>query len=101
MMSLDEVKWKVQPDWKYFLSMDLTSGYYQVPLEEGSKDLTTFIVPQGRFCFNVLPMGMKPSSDYFNPATKMLEEGEQKYDSKIVDNVSGAAAIATGIKELL
>ena len=78
MMSLDKVKGRIKTEWKYFFSMDLTCGYYHVPMEEGSKDLTTFIVPQGRFYFNVLPMGTKPSSDYFNPATKMLEEGEQK-----------------------
>ena len=74
-MSIYEVKDKVKPNWRHFFSKDLTSGYYQDGLQEKSKDLTTFIVPQGRVCFNVLPTAMKPSLDYFNPTTKCLEKG--------------------------
>ena len=42
---------------------------------------------------------MKASSDYLNPATKVLDKGDQKDDIKIVENISGGAATATGIKE--
>ena len=58
-----------------------------------------FMVPQGQFRFNVLPMGMKPSSDYFNPATKMLEEEAQGDHMIIMDNVAGGAATSSKIKE--
>ena len=78
MMSIDKIKGKVQLDWKYFDSTDLTSCYYQVPFEESSKDMTTFNVPQGRFCFDILPMGLKPSSDFSNPNAKMLKGEDQK-----------------------
>ena len=78
--------------------MDLTSGYYQVPLDESSKDITSFIVPQGRFRFNVLLMGLKPSSDFFNPATQMLEENEQKDNIKLVDDVASGSETVDRIK---
>ena len=88
-MSMEEVKGKILPSWHYFFSLDLTSGYYQVPLDDSSKDITSFIVPQGRFCFNVLPMGLKPSCDFFNPATQILEQHEHRDNIKIVDDVWG------------
>ena len=34
-----------------FSSLDAASGFYQIPLEEGSCKLTTFITPFGRYCF--------------------------------------------------
>ena len=29
-------------------TLDLTSGYHQVELEEGSRDMTTFLTPKGK-----------------------------------------------------
>ena len=89
MMSMDEIKGKILPSWRYFFSLDLTSGYYQVPLDISSRDITSFIVPQGRFRFLVLPMGLKPSCDFFNPATQILESNEHRDNIKIVDDVGG------------
>ena len=40
---------------KYFTKLDANSGFWQIKLTEGSKPLTTFITPWGRYCFNVLP----------------------------------------------
>ena len=89
MMSMDEIKGKILPSWHYFFSLDLTSGYYQVLLDDSSKYITSFIVPQGRFRFNVLPMGLKPSCNFFNPATQILEQQEHRDNIKIVDDVGG------------
>ena len=41
---------------------------------------------------------MKPSSDYVNPATKMLEEEEQKSNINIVEDVAGGSETAAGIR---
>ena len=37
---------------KVFLNLDANFGFWQIPLAEESKHLTTFITPVGRFCFN-------------------------------------------------
>ena len=37
------------------------SGFRQIPLDEESKLLTTFVTPFGRFCFNRLPFGISSS----------------------------------------
>ena len=47
----------------------------------------------------MLPMGMKPSSDYFNPATQMLKENMHKDNIKIVNDVAGGSKRADGIRK--
>ena len=48
-----------------FSSLDATSGFYQIPLEEGSCELTTFITPFGRYCFRRLPFGITSAPEIF------------------------------------
>jgi len=37
-----------------FTKLDARCGFWQIPLAQESRELTTFITPFGRFCFNVL-----------------------------------------------
>ena len=45
--------------------LDANSGYYQIPLEDDSRLLTTFITPFGRYCYNRVPFGLISSGDIF------------------------------------
>ena len=54
-----------------FSCLDAASGFYQIPLEENSQDLTTFITPFGRYCFRRLPFGITSAPEIF--MRKMLE----------------------------
>ncbi len=56
---------------KVFSSLDAASGFYQIPLEEGSQELTTFITPFGRYCFRRLPFGVTSAPEIF--IRKMIE----------------------------
>ena len=48
-----------------FSKLDCKSGFYQVPLDEESQKLTTFITPYGRYCFKRLPFGISSGPEVF------------------------------------
>ena len=50
---------------KFFSAFDLSSGFWQIPLEEDSKKYTAFSTQEGHFEFNRLPFGLKNSPSTF------------------------------------
>ena len=56
---------------KYITTLDLTKGYYQVPLEESSKAKTAFITHNGKYEFTCLPFGTRTASGHFQ---KMVQK---------------------------
>ena len=48
---------------QFFSELDLRHAYWQIPLAEESKLLTTFSTHRGRYCFNVAPFGMNSISE--------------------------------------
>ncbi len=70
-----------------FSKLDAASGYYQLPLEPSSTKLTTFITPQGRYCFRRLPFETSSASEIFQrEMTNILEgmEGVSAYQDDII-----------------
>ena len=50
---------------KYFSKLDASSGYWQIPLDEASSDLTAFSTPFGRYKYTRLPFGLHSASEVF------------------------------------
>ena len=48
--SVEETLGKLGDECVFMSKVDANSGYWQVPLNEESQELTTFITPIGRFC---------------------------------------------------
>ena len=44
---------------KWFLVLDLRSGYYQIPMTEADKDKTVFICPLGFYQFERMPQRIR------------------------------------------
>ena len=65
---------------KYFTSLDLKSGFYQVPIDPKDATKTAFSTPKGHFEFTRMPMGPKNSPSTFQRLvnTVLFEIGEVK-----------------------
>ena len=81
----DDVRKKLNPQSRFFSTIDLSSGYHQVELSEEDRRITTFLTPFGKFRFKRLPMGLSPSGDYFNIRTQNLISGLKGVHKSIDD----------------
>ncbi|GKT22693.1 Retrovirus-related Pol polyprotein from transposon 17.6, partial [Aduncisulcus paluster] len=54
----------------FFATIDLKSGYHQVPMDPDSIKFTAFVVPWGQYEYNRMPFGLKNAPPYFQ-ATMM------------------------------
>lgn len=68
---------------KYFATLDLLSGYWQIPIHDKDKHKTAFITTNGLFQFNVLPFGLSTSGACFQ---RMIDQvlGNLKYNGVLV-----------------
>ncbi|XP_064469765.1 uncharacterized protein K02A2.6-like [Ornithodoros turicata] len=62
--TVEEVLGSIGPA-RFFTKLDANSGFYQIMLSEKSQELTTFITPFGRYCFQRLPFGITSAPEVF------------------------------------
>ena len=66
---------------QYISKFDLLKGYWQVPLTEQAKEVSTFVTPDGLYQYTVMPFGMKNA-----PATY------QRMINKVTSGLKGCGA---------
>ena len=71
------------------MTIDCLSGYFQMELSEEAQDLTTFLLPSGRYKFCRAPMGMSCSADEWNRRSDeaLFNGGHISGVMKIVDDI--------------
>ena len=55
--------------------LDANSGFWQTPLAQDSRELTIFITPFERYCFNKLPFGILSAPEHFQKRMSTVLEG--------------------------
>ena len=86
MMSPDDIFPKLAGS-KIYSSFDFCKGYYGIPMQEESKDYTTFVCSRGLMRFKVMPFNMVNSGTTYNRMIRKLLDGSHNLES--VDDVLG------------
>lgn len=60
---------------KFLTTIDLSKGYWQIPLTQRSKELTAFKTPRGLFHFKVLPFGLHGAPASFQRLMDQVLQG--------------------------
>ncbi|CAM4709763.1 unnamed protein product [Lepidochelys kempii] len=75
--------------WALFTStLDLTKGYWQVPLDESAKERSAFITHVGLYEFNVLPFRLRNAPATFQKFVDGLLAGLGEYAVAYLDDVA-------------
>lgn len=87
---------------RYFTSLDLKSGYYQIPMSVESRHLTAFVTPDGHYEYTRMPFGLVNAPAVFqHMMNKAL--GKDRYELAMPyldDLLSPAATVTEGLKKL-
>ena len=70
---------------KIFSRLDANSGFWQIPLAEDSRPLTTFLTSFGRFWFNKLPFGISSAPEHFQKQINQVLEGLNRVVCQVDD----------------
>ena len=70
-----------------FSVLDASSGFFQIPLDEESRLLTTFITPFGRFCFQRVPMGISLGPEVFQSKMQEMLKGLEGCEAIMDDTI--------------
>ncbi|GBC50770.1 uncharacterized protein LOC104715162 [Rhizophagus irregularis DAOM 181602=DAOM 197198] len=73
---------------KWFTTIDLTSGYWQIEVKKEDKEKTVFICNQGLYEFNVIPFGLKNAPAIFQRIiNKIFKEYLDKFINVYIDDI--------------
>ncbi len=72
---------------RYISTLDLTKGYWQVPLSESAKPKTAFSTPSGHWQYWTLPFGLHGAPAMFQRMMDILLRPHQAYAAAYLDDV--------------
>ena len=72
---------------KYYKSLDLKSGYWQVAMDEQDKEKTAFACHKGLFEFNVMPFGLSNAPAVFQELMSVVLQGYSNFATAYLDDI--------------
>ncbi len=72
---------------RFISTLDLTKGYWQVPLTEQAKPKTAFSTPNGHWQYRVIPFGLHGAPATFQWMMDILLRPHQSYAAAYLDDV--------------
>ncbi|MCG8045975.1 MAG: RNase H-like domain-containing protein [Candidatus Thiodiazotropha endolucinida] len=72
---------------KFFTSLDLKSGYWQVLMNEADKEKTAFACHRGLFEFNVMPFGLSSAPAVFQQMMAIVLQGLSHFATAYLDDI--------------
>ena len=72
---------------KFFTSLDLKSGYWQVLMDEKDKEKTAFACHRGLFQFNVMPFGLTNAPAIFQELMATVLSGLNGFTTAYLDDI--------------
>ena len=85
-LTLDELLEKVGES-GVLSTLDLTSGFHQIPIDEKSMELTMFVCPLGKFMFKRMPFGLKNAPAVFQRVIEKVLEPVKGVSTVYIDDV--------------
>src|SRR6266496_1502718 len=72
----------------YITSLDASSGYYQIPMEENSKEMTAFVTKSGLFQFNRMSFGLRNSGSTYQRTMNEMLRDVRSFARTYIDDVA-------------
>ncbi|KAL2082602.1 hypothetical protein ACEWY4_022420 [Coilia grayii] len=72
---------------KYITTIDLSRGYWQVPLSPRAKEVTAFRTPFGLYHFNMMPFGLQGAPASFQRLMDRVLRGTHQFAAAYLDDV--------------
>ena len=86
MPRMDEVLNKISSS-RYVSKLDLTKGYWQIPLDAENRRKSAFVTPLGHYQFTVTPFGMMNSGATFVRMMKKVLAGYDEFADSFIDDI--------------
>lgn len=72
---------------RYLSNVDLTRGYWQVPLSEQSRKKTAFTTPVGLYEFTTMPFGLHGAPATFQRMMDRILQGAGEFAAALLDDI--------------
>jgi len=71
---------------RFITTLDLTKGYWQVPLAPGAREKTAFATPEGLFDYHMLPFGLHSPPPTFQRLMDRVLRPHREYAAAYLDD---------------